>query len=161
MLPEATLSDGALVDIDIEFLSRRVRQEDGQTVRTLTVECAGDTHPLVLAGGDSLPWLRTGERYAVSDTLVCDPVRPRPQSLFVCTDCDERMHVGCLSANFDDPVRDAIRDTGSVATLIALPETRVEPLTGSWVPREPRRSYFAPRYVCPTCDRVAETPILG
>ncbi|WP_435195229.1 hypothetical protein [Natronomonas sp. EA1] len=161
MLPEATLSDGAFVDLEVEFLSRRVSRGGDRPVRTLTVGCAGDTHPLVLAGDDSYPWLRTGERYAVVDALVCDPVRPRPKSLFVCTDCDERMHVGCLSANFADPVRDAIRETGPVATLIALSETRVEPLSEAWTPREPRESEFPSRYVCPSCDRVAAAPVLG
>lgn len=158
----ADLRPGARVDIDVNFITRRVVDcEDTWISRLLVADKAGEQFAvLVPPESDSLPDIKTGSTYHISGLLGARPPDSGCGSVQDCPDCGGQLRPGQVIDTVGQAVAAAASQLGLDEPLgIADTTTSVQPVTDDadvvddWTPMTTEQSVEPPDFVCNACGR--------
>jgi Ca-activated chloride channel family protein len=158
----ADLRSGARLDIDVEFITKRALDCDGERVTRLLVADQSGTQFAVLATShsDVVQHLKTGDTYRISGLLGAQPVDAARDSTEECPECGGRLRAG------------HVVDTVSPALTVAADQLDLDDRFGiideaasirrvrdnagvidDWTPMDNEQSVETPDYVCKACGR--------
>ncbi|MFC7233425.1 VWA domain-containing protein [Saliphagus sp. GCM10025308] len=161
----ADIADGKRLDIEVEFITRRVVECDGKRVHRLLVVDTSGKQFTVLTTPDSEPLLdlKTGGTHRLTDLLGASPITTSENIDSECPTCDGALRPGQV-----------VDTAGSVVTQAASQFSIDEPFgildaratirrvhgssgrVNDWTPMDTEGQVAPPDYVCESCGRYVD-----
>lgn len=158
----ADVRRGARLEIDVEFITKRVEKCEGkQVTRLLVADQSGKQFALLVTPtAEPVYELKTGDTYRITGLLGAEPVDPTQEYGEECPDCHATLRAGQIvdaagpavtvaAAQFglDDPF--GIID----ATATIQPVSDNSGVVDDWTPMSLDESVDPPAFVCTSCGR--------
>ncbi|WP_302080620.1 vWA domain-containing protein [Salinibaculum rarum] len=153
---------GARLDIDVEFITKRVIESEGsQVTRLLVADQSGEQFALLLTPDtDPIRDLQTGGTYRISGLLGAKPVDHTRAYGEECPDCGGPLRRGHVVDGVSTAVTAAVARLGLEAPFGVVDDTTtVQPVADDgdvvddWTPMNQERSIETPDFVCNSCGR--------
>ncbi len=158
----ADVRTGARLDIDVEFITKRVIESEGsQVTRLLVADQSGEQFALLVTpDSDSIRGLKTGAVYHISGLLGTNPVDSTRSTVNECPSCGGQLREGHVIDAVDSSVTSAATQLGLDKTFgIVDATTTVQRVTDDadvvddWTPMTQEQSVKSPEFVCTSCGR--------
>jgi Ca-activated chloride channel family protein len=158
----ADVRTGARLEIDVEFITKRVEQCRGtQVTRLLVADQSGQQFALLVTpSADPVYDLKTGETYRITDLLGAKPVESTRENAEECPDCGGGLRAGGVVDASGPAVTAAVAQLGldepfgvidGTTTLQRV--TADSAVVDDWTPMSEEQSVDPPAYVCTSCGR--------